>query len=115
MRECTTSARDVVPGSATLSMMCTSTPRRASQSASTRPVGPAPTIKTSVCVFIVAQELLCTCLTSQLSTDAKLTFTEPVVNRGRYSRPIPHRNGINFEQSSRTFPLFLEEIQPAFY
>jgi hypothetical protein len=36
-------AREVVPGSAVLSMISTLTPSRVSQSASTRPVGPAPT------------------------------------------------------------------------
>src|ERR1041384_6110041 len=46
VRACTASARDVVPGSAALSMMRTRTPRRARQSARTRPVGPAPTMRT---------------------------------------------------------------------
>ena len=48
MRACTASAREVVPGSAALSTMRTFTPRWLSHSASTRPVGPAPTIKTSI-------------------------------------------------------------------
>src|ERR1700682_1824514 len=48
VRACTTSAREVVPGSAALSTMRTRTPRRWSQSARTRPVGPAPAIRTSV-------------------------------------------------------------------
>src|SRR4051794_38468165 len=46
MRAWTTMARDVVPGSAALSMIRTPIPRRISQSAKTRPVGPAPTIRT---------------------------------------------------------------------
>ena len=38
--------REVVPGSAALSTMRTWTPSRVSQSASTKPVGPAPTMRT---------------------------------------------------------------------
>src|SRR5262245_31488714 len=45
VRACMTSAREVVPGALVLSMMRTPTPRRASQSASMRPVGPAPTMR----------------------------------------------------------------------
>ena len=41
-------ARDVVPGSEVLSMIRTRTPSRVSQSANTKPVGPAPTIRTSL-------------------------------------------------------------------
>src|SRR5258708_3964775 len=43
-----TSAREGVPGAEVLSMMRRLTPRRASQRASINPVGPAPTIRTSV-------------------------------------------------------------------
>src|SRR5437762_1185646 len=45
MRAWTTMARDVVPGSAALSMIRTGIPWRVSQRAKTRPVGPAPTIR----------------------------------------------------------------------
>src|SRR5205814_988007 len=48
VRACTARARDVVPGSAVLSTIRTRTPSRVSQRASTRPVGPAPTTRTSV-------------------------------------------------------------------
>src|SRR3984893_652512 len=48
VRACTASARDVVPGSAVLSMTLTRTPSRVSHRANTKPVGPAPTIRTSV-------------------------------------------------------------------
>src|ERR1700756_2846256 len=48
VRACTATARDVVPASAVLSMILTRTPNRVSHSANTKPVGPAPTIRTSV-------------------------------------------------------------------
>src|SRR6059058_5600034 len=48
VRAWTPMARDVVPGSGVLSMILTRTPHRVSQRASTRPVGPAPAIRTSV-------------------------------------------------------------------
>jgi hypothetical protein len=48
VRAWTASARDVVPGAAALSIRRTVTPCIVSQSASTRPVGPAPAISTSV-------------------------------------------------------------------
>ena len=51
MRACTAKAREVVPGSAVLSMIRTATPSLVSQSASTSPVGPAPTIKTGTSVL----------------------------------------------------------------
>ena len=47
----TARAREVVPGSAVLSMIRTATPSLVSQRASTRPVGPAPTIKTGTSVL----------------------------------------------------------------
>src|SRR5215510_4809913 len=46
VRACTATAREVVPGSAVWSMIRTATPMRVSQSATVRPVGPAPTIST---------------------------------------------------------------------
>src|SRR5438067_4081551 len=52
VRACTATARDVVPGSEVLSTIRTGTPSRASHSANTRPVGPAPTIRTSVLVVL---------------------------------------------------------------
>jgi hypothetical protein len=48
------SAREVVPGSAALSTMRTFTPKWLSHSASTKPVGPAPTINTSISGFMAA-------------------------------------------------------------
>ena len=48
VRACTASARDVVPGSAVLSTIRTRMPSRVSHSANTKPVGPAPTMRTSV-------------------------------------------------------------------
>ena len=48
VRACTAIARDVVPGSAVLSTILTRTPSRVSHRANTKPVGPAPTIRTSV-------------------------------------------------------------------
>src|ERR1700730_3199549 len=48
VRACTASAREVVPGSAALSTILNRTPRRASQFPRTRPVGPAPTMRTSL-------------------------------------------------------------------
>src|ERR1700674_384613 len=48
VRACTATARDVVAGSAVLSTILTRTPSRVSHRASTRPVGPAPTMRTSV-------------------------------------------------------------------
>ena len=48
VRACTASAREVVPGSAVLSTILTRTPSRVSHRANTRPVGPAPTMRTSV-------------------------------------------------------------------
>ena len=48
VRACTASARDVVPGSAVWSTILTLTPKCVSHKANTRPVGPAPTIRTSV-------------------------------------------------------------------
>src|SRR5262249_34966451 len=60
VRAWTAKARDVVPGSAVLSMTRTVTPSFVSQSARTKPVGPAPTIKTSLRAIstpeLVAQE-----------------------------------------------------------
>src|SRR5262249_25623612 len=47
VRAWTATAREVVPGSAVLSMIRTRTPSLVSQRASTRPVGPAPMIRTS--------------------------------------------------------------------
>jgi hypothetical protein len=46
VRPCTAKARDVLPGSAVLSMIRSGMPNCVNQSASTRPVGPAPTINT---------------------------------------------------------------------
>jgi hypothetical protein len=48
VRACTATARDVVDAAAFLSTMRTRTPSRVSHSASTSPVGPAPTTRTSV-------------------------------------------------------------------
>src|SRR5439155_25988322 len=48
VRACTATARDVVPGSAVLSTIRTRTPSRVSHRANTRPVGPAPMMRTSV-------------------------------------------------------------------
>src|SRR5207302_3663285 len=47
-RPCTAPARAVVSGSAFSSTLLTRTPRRVSHRANTRPVGPAPTMRTSV-------------------------------------------------------------------
>src|SRR5262245_43400634 len=47
MRAWTASARDVVPGPAVVSTIRAAIPCRARNSASARPVGPAPTISTS--------------------------------------------------------------------
>ena len=46
VRAWTTSARDVVHGSAVWSTIRTRTPNRLSHKANTKPVGPAPTIRT---------------------------------------------------------------------
>src|SRR4051794_37575254 len=48
VRACTARARDVVPGSEVLSTMRTRMPSRVSHRANTKPVGPAPTMRTSV-------------------------------------------------------------------
>src|SRR6267142_21444 len=53
VRACTASARDVVPGSAAWSTILNRTPRRANQFPRTRPVGPAPTMRTSVRVTLL--------------------------------------------------------------
>lgn len=45
---CTATARDVNDGAGSVSMILTRTPSLASHKASTKPVGPAPTIRTSV-------------------------------------------------------------------
>src|SRR5829696_9126687 len=51
-------AREVAAGAGALSMMRQRTPRLSNSQASVRPVGPAPTIRTSVSCFVVLITLL---------------------------------------------------------
>jgi hypothetical protein len=54
LRACTASAREVVPSSAVLSTILTGTLSCVNHSANTKPVGPAPTMRTSVSRIIDA-------------------------------------------------------------
>src|SRR5262245_11758594 len=94
VRAWTATAREVVPGSAVLSMIRTRTPSRVSQRASTRPVGPAPMIRTG-------QSVIASLPISRATSEA---FARPGPRPDVYGASRPFREALRLDPEAAVEP-----------